>query len=103
MIKKNVIVGILWVLFFININGCIENNIKTIKIKDSDICYIIDEEDSLITLDIKGSNCSVKVSEQTELLMIIISGSYCTVNVSKHHSFTSNITGKNSFITYYDK
>ncbi|MCK5261595.1 MAG: hypothetical protein KAJ44_05400 [Thermoplasmatales archaeon] len=75
---------------------------KTITISGKNVTQIINEPDKPVILIVSGSNCDITVSQNTTLVEIILSGSDNIIRVSRNHTYTSNDSGVNNEIVYYD-
>ena len=110
MKKQFAIVGIAILLItVVAFSGCDSNSgnsggskeIETIEISRMDVVQTINS-DKPIKLIVSGDDCDITVTAYTNLTEVVISGWYSIVRVSRSHSFTSNISGMNSQIIYYD-
>jgi hypothetical protein len=108
MNTKLLIAGITLMLVAIGLCGCIdeitdsESDIETIEISGMDLMQTINKPGKKIRLDVSGINCDITVSKKTNLAHIDVSGMNCIIRVSRSHSFTSDISGIDSEIVYYD-
>ncbi len=106
MNKKILIIGFLSVLCISIFSGCIDldssSDIETIEISGIDIIQTINNSEKKINLYVSGIDCDITVTKGTIINSIDISGENCIVRVSKSHSFSSDISGLNSKIIYYD-
>lgn len=75
---------------------------KTITISGNNVTRIIIEPDKSIILIVSGISCDITVSQNTTLVEIILSGSDNIIRVSRSHTYTSNDSGANNEIVYYD-
>jgi len=55
-----------------------------------------------VDITISGSYHNITVSKDTKIDHILISGTYNVVRVSREHSFTSDLSGVDTRIVYYD-
>lgn len=76
---------------------------KTITISGNNVTQIINEPDKPVILNVSGSNCDITISQNTTLVEIILSGSNNIIRVSRNHAYTSNDSGVNNEIIYYDE
>lgn len=110
MKKHLIVIGIAVLLLAVGLSGCNEimedddksGDTETVEIMGSNIIETVNRVDKPIILDVMGDNCIITVTKETMLKEVIIMGSDCVVKVSRQHSFTSDITGENCNIEYYD-
>lgn len=104
MKKQLVVIGIIVLLVVVGLSGCFDSvsDDNTVEITGSNVTQTINRPGKTIKLEITGSNCDITVTMDTILSSMEITGSNCIVRVSRTHSFTSEITGSNSEIVYYD-
>jgi len=100
--KKLLIIGSI-LLLIINTIGCEEfEGVKTVEISGIETNQTINRPGEEINLDISGIDCDITVTKDTILNKIILSGIDCVVRVSRSHSFTSDNSGVNCEILFYD-
>ena len=107
MNKHLIAIGVVIILIAVGLSGCTDEitneiNSKTVDITGSYITQTVHDTESPIIIDIVGSYCEITVTEETNLIEIDITGSYNTISVSKSHSYSSDITGIDNEIVYYD-
>lgn len=111
MKKELMALGAVVVLIAVGLSsGCESNNgnstdnekIKIMEISSMDVVQTISYSDKPLKLIVSGMDCEITVTRYTNLTEVVITGWYSVVRVSRSHSFTSNITGMNSQIIYYD-
>jgi len=110
MKKELMAIGAVVVLIAVGLSGCESNDgnstdnekIKIMEISSMDVVQTISYSDKPLKLIVSGMDCDITVTSYTNLTEVIITGWYSVVRVSRSDSFTSNITGMNSQIIYYD-
>jgi hypothetical protein len=110
MKKELMALGAVVVLIAVGLSGCESNTgdstdnekIKIMEISSMDVVQTISYSDKPLKLIVSGMDCDITVTSYTNLTEVIITGWYSVVRVSRSDSFTSNITGMNSQIIYYD-
>ena len=79
-----------------------ELNQQTVEISGTDVIQTVHRTDSPIILDVSGITNDITVSKDTDIIKIEISGTNNIVRVSREHSYTSDISGIDNLILYYD-
>ena len=98
MNKHLIVIGTAVLLLVVGLSGCIE----TIDISGIETKQTINKPGEEIRLDVSGIDCDITVTKETDLVHIDISGIGNIVRVSRSHSFSSDISGIDCEIVYYD-
>ena len=99
MNKQILIVGITVTLLLVTgLSGCIE----TINTSGIETKQTINKPGKEIRLAVSGVDCDITVTKETDLVHIDLSGVGNIVRVSRSHSFSSDISGIDCEIVYYD-
>jgi len=101
MNKKILIFGIIILFLLVSLSGCF-NDVETISISGVDTIRTVHYLDKPVKLIVSGVGNIVTVTKETNLVEVDLSGVNCIVKVSKNHSFTSDISGVDSEIIFYD-
>ena len=106
MIKYLIVSGIAVLLICVGLSGCeeISNEINSeeIDVSGDSVTQTVHNTDKPIILDVSGMNNEITVTKDTNLIEVIISGMNNVVRVSRSHSFTTDISGMDNEIVYYD-
>jgi len=110
MRKQLIIIGIIVMLAIVGLSGCFETQkesektetIKTIEISGMGVTQTVNYVEKPVKLIVSGMNCDITVTKETNLTEVVISGMDSIVRVSHSHSFTSDISGLDAQVVYYD-
>lgn len=106
MNKQILIIGSIFVLIISSFSGCIDGfdgqDTIDINISGVDTVDIVNKPGENICLSVSGVRNDVTVTKSTNLVEVDLSGVDCIVRVSSSHSFSSDVSGVNSKIVYYD-